>query len=310
VSVSVPIDEQNPYQVLLLAGYNQTLLAAGYRPITGTPKDDVYIKADQANIVSITVETFPLQWDTSASNAIVADSGTPTKSTNDFEFSAVITGYGTVAGAKHYEVKSRYINFAPVDTVTDPALKGGTAITPASDKFEVRFHVPKLDPLIKMDINTDATVSMLTIAGYNVGLVPRYTTDYFKPVTFVADATKVSEESTGDTDPDGTSAARYKITIPTTAPLSITFGNNPSDAINGGLPAKDVDGLLRFELTYYAFGTRASKGMGWTIRNGLDRTADDDDTTGTTGNGGIGGYFPVKIGKGSDPQPQDVIIFY
>jgi hypothetical protein len=56
------------------------------------------------------------------------------------------------------------------------------------------------------------------------------------------------------------------------------------------LPDGDIDGKLRLELRYYAFGTSDSGSGFWNIRNGVDYDID---------NSGSGGSIVVKFGAGS-----------
>jgi hypothetical protein len=61
---------------------------------------------------------------------------------------------------------------------------------------------------------------------------------------------------------------------------------------------KDFDGLLRVELTYFAFGDSNSKSTLWNIRNGLSYAVDDN---------GVGGAILVQFGTGSE-FPEEIAI--
>jgi hypothetical protein len=285
VNVAVPVDSE--YEVLVLAGYNRTLLAAGWLGLTqavpgGTPAVDnrVTIKAGEANVLSIPVTRFPLQWDHTLTSAGVG----PT-ATNDFEFVLDASGY---TGSAPVVLKDRYINLAPVDP---GGTYGPDQIDPAADKFTVTFNIAKLEPLINADINTTGpgTDRKLTLADHKVRLWPRYVNDVFSYIVLNPPATITNG------------------IYPTDVPLS--FVSAPT-ATADRLPKRNVDGILQFELFYYAFGTTDSKGTKWIIRNGLNRT--DDTLTaaeagGTTGTG-PGSYFLVKIGSGTTTPGELVMV--
>jgi hypothetical protein len=59
-----------------------------------------------------------------------------------------------------------------------------------------------------------------------------------------------------------------------------------------------VDALIQCELKYRAFGTDASGGWVWTIKNGLYNTPDDEV-------GSLGSYIPVKFGDGTPPHKKE-----
>jgi hypothetical protein len=315
VNVPVPIGEK--YEVLLLAGYNRTLLAAGWLGVTdavpgvsavpaevgeGTDDDPEFpaipeipaipevdkrvdIKSGQANVVSIPVTKFPLQWDhgdldpvtNGTQNNIIAD-------TNDFAFSL---NSSTYTGATKVQVKDRYIILAPEEDSSIPSY-GPSEIADA-DTFTVTFNIAKLAPLINADIATTNTTSVrkLTIADYNVQLWARYVNDEFPSVVLKSGTTP-------------------NVVYEADAPVSFT--NTPG---THKLPKRNVDGVLQFELTYYAFGTDQSKGTAWIIRNGLNRTKDDttaDKANGNTTGTGPGSYFVVKIGSGTPIEDESVTI--
>jgi hypothetical protein len=79
------------------------------------------------------------------------------------------------------------------------------------------------------------------------------------------------------------------------ATTEYTYTFNPLSTM---VKAADIDGKVRLELTYYAFGDPDSKSSLWNIRNGLDYDVDDN---------GSGGSIVVQFGDGS-PLTQDVTI--
>jgi hypothetical protein len=120
----------------------------------------------------------------------------------------------------------------------------------------------------------EAGTSVLTFESNKVTLSPLYTTDPFQ----------VHEED-GVVDPGD--VAKYTYTIDKTK-----LPNNGA--------VRDVDGKLKWELTYYAFGDVASNSSKWNIRNGLDYRIDDNAS---------GGSIRVKFGTGT-PDLKKVIINY
>jgi hypothetical protein len=78
-------------------------------------------------------------------------------------------------------------------------------------------------------------------------------------------------------------------------PYTYTFDIS---GIKDGTGLLNIDGRLRLEMRYYAFGDIDSGSSGWNIRNGLD--FDED-------NGGSGGELVVQFGSGSViPQTVDI----
>jgi hypothetical protein len=273
------------YEVLLLGGKGNILLAAGY-------DDTVEIKAGEANTVSITLEPIPLQWDTQAANVI----NTTGTAINHFAFKTSIDSTGSPApydtGYPAVVVGSRYVNLAPVDKDHSDITKYGVgAITPDSTTFTVQVSLAGLGPLIKADIHTDTSSTKLTIEAARVRLWPRYLEENFNPVDLVSTPT-----------PPGT--------VDTANPIA--FVNAPSGTANQ-LPNWDVDTVLQCDLKYYAFGTILSGGTPWIIRNGIDGT-EDDTPSGETPNkkstigSGTGGFIVVKIGQGSPEELQEVTV--
>jgi hypothetical protein len=118
------------------------------------------------------------------------------------------------------------------------------------------------------------TPSGATFASNKLTLSPLYTTDSFD-LKVVGDTTK-------------TEGVVYTYEIAT--------GDLPSKKGN----LRDVDGKLKWELQYFAFGNVNSKSSKWNIRNGLDYDIDDN---------GSGGSIRVKFGTGT-PDLKKVIINY
>jgi hypothetical protein len=287
IIVNVPIAED--YEVLLLAGFDSTLLAAGYN-------NDVDLQPDVQNIVSIKMTRFPLQWDTSAtSNEINTDSDSP----NDFKFSAKIAAYTDTNNS--IEIKPRYINVAPVIAGL-PAL-GATNIV-KDDTFTVKVNLSRLEPLFRADLETeeddktktDMSKLNLTFENRAVKLWPRYDYSQFSSVGF---------NLTNNGTSPGDDADSGKIEVSGSSP-TLTFTSNTA------LPRKNTDGALQFDLNYRAFGapntTKDSTGTSfrlWIIRNGLRSNVQDataDTSGGTTERGtGNGSEFVVKFGEGINP---------
>jgi hypothetical protein len=208
-----------PYEVLLLAGIDYTLLAAGY-------KDDVTIYEGQENIVTIDTYTLPPQWNTQSETYTHDGKGTPdedddehifasypglntiqrvwemelsiltnmpTKSTNDFVFEANLTYDNTpvpdliIVDGDEME---RYVNVAPF--VTGSAARVGD-ISPHKDTFRVTFNIAKLNPLILADQasvpdpETHVAPRGLTIRDYQVFLRPRTVYDTIPAVRLKLD---------------------------------------------------------------------------------------------------------------------------
>jgi hypothetical protein len=84
---------------------------------------------------------------------------------------------------------------------------------------------------------------------------------------------------------------------------SYTYTFTPIKVDGPGTPIvkkNDIDGRLRLELTYYAFGDSDSKSTLWNIRNGLDYDLDDN---------GSGGSIVVQFGTGSEFDEYPTIQF-
>jgi hypothetical protein len=289
--VDVPVKPNKNYDVLLLAGYNRTLLAAGYS--NNTTKKGWPIKSGQANLVTIEVKKLPLQWD--GSDTIVKDNTDKHKSANDFGFAADFTDTDLDIDT---DDGNRWITLGGIS-------EDGTTIDPDLDTFTVLFNIAKLEQLYLAEGG-----STLTIEDHKVVLWPRYVGEFFTPVVLSPDVSSNPVIGPSGSGPykyesiDATSTISF-----TNVPLlkSITDDPNPGDFVmvpNNKLPAKDIDGVLQFELTYRAFGTEKSKGTPWIIRNGLDRTEDKTPDT------SAGSYFVVKIGAGTPPKDENVTITY
>jgi hypothetical protein len=276
--VDVSVLPNKTYDVLLLAGNNRTLLAAGY---SDNSNKGWAIKTGQANIVTIEVTRFPLQWN---------DTELEIGDTTDFGFSADITAFDSNPAVK---VGDRYINLAPVTGTL------GAGSVASGDTFTVTFNVGKLAPLY------DAQDGDLTIQDYKVRLWPRYEGELFTSVPFKDDEGVGTEVLDGDGDGTGVFGGPY---------LYSTFsdGSTISFTTDGDLPKEDIDGVLQFDLTYYAFGDKLSKGTAWIIRNGRNATEDSTPSAESKGNTGTGpgSYMVVKFGKGSDPRKESVTINY
>jgi hypothetical protein len=186
--ISVPAQVGRNYAVLVLAGYNRTLLGGGY-----THAD---IKPNIANTVTVTLYPFPPQWNSYGANTDLGtidetlvnqmarpSSGgamTPTESTNDFVFDASIKKYETATPALPdlkvvTDNNERYVQVAPVVTpygeYGNPKLDGEDISV--IDTFTVHFNIAKFVPLIFVDPTYNSTDDRrgLTLAGSNVRLV-------------------------------------------------------------------------------------------------------------------------------------------
>jgi hypothetical protein len=187
VSVSVPVG--TGYEVLLLAGYNKTLLAAGYKgannsiPVGG---DAVDIKAGQANVVEITLDPIPLQWIPGAADFLA----------NDFQFDADLTSSGTDLTV---DLTDRYIILAapPVADVTD---------IDSTDTFTVKFNISKLAPLMLAE---GSGADTLTLEGYTVALRPFNALETF---TLPAVAPDTNVAGNVFSDPGGTAGIEFEFT--------------------------------------------------------------------------------------------------
>ncbi|MDR1301869.1 MAG: hypothetical protein LBK43_05305 [Treponema sp.] len=275
--VDVSVKPNKSYDVLLLAGYNRTLLAAGYSNNGGNGWP---IKSGQANQVTIVSNKLPLQWD--GSITIAQDTTDRHKSTNDFGFSASLTESGYTVAA---DAGKRWITLGGID-------KDGTQIAPATDTFTVAFNIAKLEQLYLAETGG----ATLTIQDYKVVLWPRYVGEFFTPVILSADT--VSGTVIGPTHANPDDPYEYS-SIANNSTISFT-----NAVASSKLPNKDIDGVLQFELTYQAFGTKVAKGIPWIIRNGLDRTEDKTPDT------SAGSYFVVKIGAGTPDTDENVTITY
>jgi hypothetical protein len=163
---------------------------------------------------------------------------------------------------------------------TDPYTRGGDNIAtlpvvdPIPTSLEVSLADTKLLDLIRAVKARDDNLDEDDVFESNeVTLIPRYqnANHVFTPVTAVG---------TYNTD-------KYDYSIATTA-LGLLPGQ------------EDFDGLLRVELTYFAFGDSLSKSTQWNIRNGLSYAVDDN---------GVGGAILVEFGDGSEFPEEMAIVF-
>jgi hypothetical protein len=297
--VSVSVLPGKTYDVLLLAGYNRTLLGAGYVGVNSgddVNRGPVTIESGRANVVSISVTKLAPQWDTSTGNT-----NTINKSddhTNDFAFSATFSDGNYYVPSTPLKIENRYIHLLPDWTSNPDPNNYKSRFNEAHAKFTVTFNIAKLTPLIEANWNTNSGSKMLTIKDYGVSLKPRYpeaTEDDFTPVTLIC------KSADGPVAyPTGSLPLSPPYTYNLTTNTVIAFDNYNAEGPHQQLPVKHVDGLLRFELKYHAFGTEASGGTLWFIRNGLNRTPD----IGTNS----GGDFLVKIGTGSAERTEPVTV--
>jgi hypothetical protein len=166
---------------------------------------------------------------------------------------------------------------------------GAENIDPSKDIFRVRFNIAKFTPLINADITNQGSSNTLSIAEHNVRLRSRYDNDPFPPVIL----TPMQVDGSGNATPVGS---------PYSTNEYLVFSNNPALSYSR-LPNRNVDGVLEFELKYYAFGTPDSGGSPWIIKNGLFRTEDSVAAYNADGQPfgrgeGAGSYIVVKFGKG------------
>jgi hypothetical protein len=288
--ISVSVLPGLSYDVLLLAGNDKVLLAAGYRGTNdGTngsnPETDgpVAIEAGKANFVNLNIGAIPLQWDTaisgsnSSNNVITGD--------NDFKFSVTGLSVGAPATATEDELvvdsAGRYIHIGAT------VITGVPRIT-TSSKLTLDFNLLSLAPLIRAS-PASGGYFQFSFEAQNV---------LISPVPGVADSEKFPEIKLAPASGSDT----YTLSVggfPTANPTLAQFTNGNL------LPTADADGLLTFRLEYYAFCEEGSGGKQWFIQNGLDdeldapspnvsKAAPDTDTNG----GGTGGAFLVRFGKG------------
>ncbi|MDR3130136.1 MAG: hypothetical protein LBU18_01170 [Treponema sp.] len=290
--VTVPVYPGHSYDVLLIGGKDKVLLAAGYTA-------GVSITAGVANTVTITVYILSPQWinpaaDDTDTNKIIYPTGeslTPDNliaNLNDFQFT--VTGLASgYSDTSLVEVNrgGRFIHIAPKAKEADSL----PAVSSETTTFQVDFNIAKFVPLIY------AEKGYITLQSYYARLEPlpgQASTEagFFKPVNLIA--------VNGTTSPQlGHTSGKFKLIDSGYAGKStgyISFINTLTDTASGRFTAKNVEGILRFELYYKAFGgpaTVSDNWTQWTIRNGLSSAPDDGE--------GAGGDFSVLIGTGLPP---------
>jgi hypothetical protein len=294
INVAVPVGTE--YEVLLIAGIDRTLVGVGYRGKNNSPADidagkgPVNIEAGKVNEVVIEVTPLTPQWDTGKSE-ITDNNG------NDFEFSASLEKFAT-----DFSINERFVQVGP-DTGVNNNEQNENDDIKTSDTFGMVFDISDYKPLALADVNTTSnnTTTLTLVEAPTVELWPRYASDTWlisPPYITLKQKTGTNclvQETVGGTSGDAT-YVKYTNTngdggFPSTLRLAFECT---------GLPNKNTDGLLRFELKYKAFGTSYSQGMTWTIRNGRYNYADADTSNGsTTGSADAGSYILVKIGSGT-----------
>jgi hypothetical protein len=153
VNVAVPIGDG--YDVLLLAGYDRTLLGAGYLGLKNTPPDPVNIEAGKANTIVINTSVISPVWD--GSEGVTS---TTFPASSDFKFT------GTTAPTTPI----------PADRVITAGLAANAST------LVLTFNTSKLAPLI----NSDFSGTDLTVEDFSVMLNPRFMVEYpFNPIDFV-----------------------------------------------------------------------------------------------------------------------------
>jgi hypothetical protein len=339
--ISADVPAGTTYNVLLLAGYNRTLLGAGY---VGSAN----IEVGKPNVIEITVTPFPPQWDsrqspTNGTKTVPLESGDAgydadpdqngTKEVpcvpgdpgyavaneiwehNDFVFTANLKAYTDAIAASETPTPTpllinqafRYVQVAPHIELDGGDVLNAEDIDLEEDTFTVEFNIAKFGPLWAAQQSSSNGDKSLGIAGYTVRIWPRYVEDSFKPISLVLDTT-----STGVTAGSGDSFIVEDGSSPT---ATISFTNDPE---KNSLPAYDVDGVLQFDLEYYAFGrTPTSSGLRtsrWIIRNGMylpgeDTGADIDlSIKDYSGKGTEAGSFVVvRFGRGSESASTTMI---
>jgi hypothetical protein len=163
ISVSVPID--TGYTLLVLAGYGDTLLAAGY------DNTDVDIQPNQLNSFVVPMTRIPPGW----------NGGTTLAANNDFTFTATIAAHVD----PDVTISNRVVTVA----------SNNTNFPATSEKLTIAFRTPLLTPLITVDADTTAATDV-AIAGYKIELSPVETlkktvinTIAFEPSTALAVST-------------------------------------------------------------------------------------------------------------------------
>jgi hypothetical protein len=257
---------------MLLGGtYNSTLLAAGFT-------SNVDIVAGQANRVEITLDKLALQWDGTSTLGV----------TNDFVFSVNFTdSVFTTTPTEGIEVDGTNRVIQLVKTLSN------SANIVANELFKVTFQTDKLQPLANAENGTE-----VTIYNHKVWFSPRYPKKE-SMFDFPLDLTTVSGV-TGSAGawiykPNGAGTSENAV-------FSFKFTPTVITAL------KDIDALLKFELHYYPFGTSASGGTLWKIRNGLtpgqlDDNSDNEGSAFLVTFGGGSPYVPPENPEATIPMP-------
>jgi hypothetical protein len=194
----------------------------------------------------------------------------------------------------------RFVNVAP-STVLGIGVQD---ISPSEDTFRVKFHIAKFEPLWKAEPFTEDE-RKLTIADYTVRLWPRFAADYFNPIILTFDGSDIDPAALTRNGSSFTISEMSAVEVDGNGDGGISFVNTPSQP-SGQLPQINADGVLQFDLEYYAFGDPNSGGYKWIIRNGLYAPGEDIGAEGAnlnnpTGKGvNPGSFIVVKFGTGSD----------
>jgi hypothetical protein len=252
IDVAVPIG--NGYTVLLLGGDRETktLLAVGI-------KENQQIKANEENLVTISVEKVVLRWDGDTDDISSGD---------NFAFSGTISGsYANIS------VTDKVVQFGEPDEV------GSIGI---NDVLKVTVDLSGMMDVAQLDQSSDEPLIQLESDSY-ISLRPRKNGG--KMLDYVPDI----ESSISYTDGSNT----YNNAITTDhGGMEFTI---PRVTAEGKLPNYDVDMVLDIVLRYRAFSD-VDDAIVWTIANGIYGEPDNStDGSKTVLNGGI----IVRFGKGS-----------
>jgi hypothetical protein len=268
ISVAVPVG--GPYEVLLLAGIGRILVGGGYlgRNNSADDKDagkgPVNIEAGKANVIAIEVAAFPPQWDTNlALQDLQVQPAVLAGDAGDFSIQVMdmyaMDGNGPPPAAASGSIEHRYIH-----------LKA-EAVASLYFIFCVCLELDGFTPLILADAMTTGALpfganTKITFDSEPViRLQPRYIYDWFSPMDFTTKL--LATFSVLDDN-------RHTYTLATPVLAGLNYNSETQTFIP--LPQKHVDGLIRFEMKYRAFGAPKSfGGRTWTIKNGLYNTPDD-----------------------------------
>jgi hypothetical protein len=316
-SISVGVYPGLTYDVLLLGGLGDALLAAGC-------VKDFPVISGQANVLHITLTKVSPQWDIITGSSV--STVNPISAKNDFAF--------FVSGLSKTDTDE-----IDVDAGTRSVIVGAT-VAPATGNpgvvtgtnLFVAFNMSKLWPLIhaaKKSTESSANY-LLKFEKQEVSLVSeKWDTkklsaeqpELFSLVSFTPEtSSNVSLGLSGVT----WDSSNIAVSVPSTANLA-DF-QQPGDVVieykakGSDLPAVNTKGSLLFKLRYRAFGVASTNttanhsGKTWTIQNGLNDEPDapsstaDVANTGDTNGDGIGGAFPVVFGVGAPVSTADSTI--